>query len=1472
MVDKETIEYFLSGTDPQKYITSIEATSRSPIAHMVINDPERGKYIQSKKFKPFIWMSHDAVHKLYGGNISRIKEACKKYRIKIKALTTTNDEGFEPERMSNGYKYLLTTKLSFSNIQKFLKRGGLDIYDENDRKFFMRITPVEQFMIQTGKRLFKGFDDYSDLHKVDFDLETEGLKPEVDRIFQIGIKDNRGFEHIIEVTGDTEEELNKNEILAIEKFALIIDYLKPDIIKGYNSEDFDWNFFEVRCEVLGTTFKNIIKTLNPESSFYTRRPNTLKLGGNTERYTQTYLWGYNIIDIWHAVRKAKAINSDIKKTGLKYITIYSKVVKENRVYVQGNQLNSTWADKNNDYYINESDGKWFKVIKPENDEEAKRLSHIIKKQQEQIDSGDYSKTTGKYIVERYLLDDLWETDRIDEIYNQSTFLVSKILPTTFMKASTMGTSSTWKLIMMGWSYQNNLALPSLQDKRDFTGGLARLLEVGYAKRVAKLDYAALYPNIELTHDIIPDLDISGVMKGMLFYIVDQRDKYKALKNEHGDKADEYKKLLETDPDNKEYQEKYKEHSYWKSTYDKKQLPLKILANSFFGSFGASYLFNWGDVDCAEETTCRGRQYLRLMVRHFYEKYNFKPLVGDSVTYDTPIYIRYKDSKEIDIKAICDIFNANSKVFDEEGLRDFEEKPYEVLTVNGWKNIQYTYRHETEKNIHRITTKDRLVQVTEDHSLFQNGVQIKPSTLKRGDSLDVYKLPHFNNRPDMGHEGDFFWLLGYFLGDGSAIYGPRKQYYKSRKTGETHVNKGVRGEWKISSSNLENLEKLKTILEKYWSEWNIKPSIKDHRKSSSVYNLVVYKTDFSQRFCEDFYTSYREKKIPAFILNSSLEHKRAFMDGVCASDGYGNCMDTVSDIGMKSQVAMSGIGYLLNCLGINYKIKTRKDKENFISFKLRNRNRNNSEFTCKTKMVTDEVWGNEVIQNRDNNNYVYDISTEDGTFIGGIGAINLKNTDGFNFAIPDSVDEISYKVKGTHRLTEKYNKETITGLEAVVADFNEEYMIGRMGLDIDDICESTINFARKNYGNKISGKVKLVGNSLKSSAMPGYIEDFINEGVKMLLDGDGKSFIELYYDTVDKVFNYEIPVAKIASKSKVNQTLKEYEEYCKGYTKAKRLNSRKAFMELLIKNDINFKNGDIVYYVNTGTAKSHGDLKTIKDKETKEIVEVKLQCKLIPTDDVENNPDVTTDEYNVPKYLDALNNKVKPLLVCFGEEVREKLLLGTKKNSKTKEIELDEREYFSDEEMSLISGKPYKEADQDSYEQMMTMEDKEIKFWTSVDKVPNNIDLDEWEKIKVDYIKRMEAKRKFSIAMEFNKIKQHIRKLKPYDFELLEKRNIIPPDLIKLFKFEPEYDDDGKIVQINLKSQQFEDHTHMTYSELLEFKYESEKMWEIIKKENIKGDINSKLEYWDNYCSKMIFEEGYEGYLSFINRDHKLAYM
>jgi hypothetical protein len=70
---------------------------------------------------------------------------------------------------------------------------------------------------------------------------------------------------------------------------------------------------------------------------------------------------------------------------------------------------------------------------------------------------------------------------------------------------------------------------------------------------------------------------------------------------------------------------------------------------------------------------------------------------------------------------------------------------------------------------------------------------------------------------------------------------------------------------------------------------------------------------------------------------------------------------------------------------------------------------------------------------------------------------VGDTDGFNFAAPSNINDIKYVAKV---VTGKQLTMVVKNLYAALAEFNETYMEGRMGLDLDDICSSTINFARK----------------------------------------------------------------------------------------------------------------------------------------------------------------------------------------------------------------------------------------------------------------------------------------------------------------------------------------------------------------------------------------------------------------------------
>jgi DNA polymerase elongation subunit (family B) len=524
---------------------------------------------------------------------------------------------------------------------------------------------------------------------------------------------------------------------------------------------------------------------------------------------------------------------------------------------------------------------------------------------------------------------------VDDSFSQSTFLLSKLVPTTYERIATMGTATLWKIIMLAWSYENNLAIPAKDEKRAITGGLSRLLNVGFSKNIVKFDYSSLYPSIQLVYDVFPECDVMGVQKSMLKYFRNIRIKYKHLAGELKDK----------DP-------------VMAEMYDRKQLPIKIFINAYFGSLSAPQVFPWGDMNMGETITCVGRQCLRMMIM-FFQKKGYKPLVMD--------------------------------------------------------------------------------------------------------------------------------------------------------------------------------------------------------------------------------------------------------------------------------------------------------------------------------------------------------------------------TDGVNFETPENINDTVYIGKGLNELVVE-GKE-YRGIEADTAEFNDIFMRNEMGLDIDYVAPACINVSRKNYIIKMmkkgKEKIKLTGNTIKSKKLQTYIVEFLDAGLKHLLNGDGLSFVELYYDYVEKIYNKEIPLSKIANKARVKQSVEDYKKYIKKTTKAGSLMSRQAHMELVIQNDYPAGLGDTIYYVNNGIKKSDGDVQKIT-KPTKKAQEeflakhgiqmpseyLKINCYMIDEKEITNNPDLKGD-YNVARYLTNFNKRLEPLLCVFKTDIRDDILIEDPKD----------RQFFTKLQCDLINGFPLKEDGQDKFDEVMTLSDSEVIFWNRIGRDP-----------------------------------------------------------------------------------------------------------------------------------------------------------
>lgn len=754
-VTKEQIHSFLNGYNPMERIVKIEGDYNSDKMAVIYNDENGIKKVSHESFYPFCWAKQSAGQGLFNGNRILLKTKLQEYHITCKGLRVSDSEGNTPERMEKGYRVLFkaSSPMSYQKFMKFFKEGGRPIYpNQNDINYGLReyisVSPVEQFMIQTGKRQFKGYDDYDDLLRMEFDLETEGLDPKKDAISQIGIRTNKGYEKIIPVLGKGEEKL-VNEIKALEEFFNIIHEIKPDILTGHNIENFDLWFIDERLILRGSSLESFTEHIFPHNGIYkAKKQKVLKLGGEMEYYTPTIMWGTTITDSLFAVRRAQALNSNIKKADLKYITKFAKLNKPNRVYVPGKIINTTWEDEKKRYAHNDENGHWFKITKSllqktfinDNNAEIKRYELLDNntKLYDKKENETLNIVSGKYIVERYLLDDLYETDKVELSFNQTNYQICKMLPVPFEKMCTMGTAAIWKYIMCTWSYENNLAIPELIETHAFTGGLSRLLVTGYVDKIIKLDYNSLYPSIILTHNINTDIDIMGAMSTMLEYILTKREEYKGEKKSADKKVREITQLLENRPNDEELLNELKKYKSKYTLFDNMQSAIKVIGNGFFGSYGSGSVFPWSDLICAEETTCTGRMALRLMIGWFM-KLGYKPLVGDSVTGDTPLFIKDNKTGLIDIKSISELMNEeyiNKDVLGRE--YDYSKKDYKVLCRSGWVEPSYIYRHKTDKSIYRVQDENMTVDVTEDHSLFNSEQEkIKPNEIGKNTKLEYY---------------------------------------------------------------------------------------------------------------------------------------------------------------------------------------------------------------------------------------------------------------------------------------------------------------------------------------------------------------------------------------------------------------------------------------------------------------------------------------------------------------------------------------------------------------------------------------------------------------------------------------------------------------------------------------------------------------------------------------------------------------
>lgn len=508
--------------------------------------------------------------------------------------------------------------------------------------------------------------------------------------------------------------------------------------------------------------------------------------------------------------------------------------------------------------------------------------------------------------------------------------------------------------------------------------------------------------------------------------------------------------------------------------------IKAVANSAFGAFGNKY-FRLYDNRITSSITYLVRDVLMYSKAEL-EKKGIETVYWDtdSVPKDTPILI--KQNGTIKSVPIEDLYV--SPLTMSRAKLDISKNNIEILTEKGFSKISYVYRHKTKKKMFRLYSRKGIVTVSEDHSLIKDGKSVSPKILKIGDSLELINYKFSN---DNEIDSELAWVLGFWLAEGTTCHWKGKKYI-----------------WALVNQKIELLEKSKNILAKY----GLETKILDTMKSSKVYKLVPVGNHklFYELFSDWCLTKTESKKVPSFLFTASEKAKKEFLSGYLIGDGHIGKKDGIISGESIDSCIIHGISLILDSLNLEYSLNYRKDKKTY-SFRLI-KNTNDSRIRKENLIYKIETYTNE--------DYIYDVETENHHFCGGLGNVLLHNSVFLNSNEP-LLDFLNETIQKWGK--EKYGKDFIS-----------------LKFDYEGYFEKLFLLAKCRYIGYLNKKGKIEqeikGVEVKRVSSSKFEAQFQEQLINKILDGADKPTVEAFIKEKKKELR-EVPLEEVAFPCKQN---------------------------------------------------------------------------------------------------------------------------------------------------------------------------------------------------------------------------------------------------------------------------------------------------------------------------------------------------
>jgi DNA polymerase, archaea type len=364
------------------------------------------------------------------------------------------------------YQYLITardSRMLRGAILEGAKQAGLIANNISDLEGYYSVGAAEQYLMQTGRTFFQNL-EFSDLKRLQFDLETTSLDPAFGRIIMIAVRDSSGFETLLEAPNPDDE------AQVIRELVKIIQDRDPDVLENHNLIGFDLPYLEHRARELSVRLE-----LGRAPA-----PTLLRRENVNDRFSVN---GRELIDTLDAVWRHDFVARELPSHRLKDVAKHYKLAAPDREYITGSEIAL-------EYTRNPERVRRYAL---EDVREVDRLS-------QRLMPASFALT--KLAPRRF--------ERVASAGTATGILEPMLVRAYLHEAYALPKSSRVYL------------------EKPHEGGAVALYASGVAKNVVKADIASLYPSIMRAFKIGPECDELGAMLEIVDSLTTQRLEFKQL--------------------------------------------------------------------------------------------------------------------------------------------------------------------------------------------------------------------------------------------------------------------------------------------------------------------------------------------------------------------------------------------------------------------------------------------------------------------------------------------------------------------------------------------------------------------------------------------------------------------------------------------------------------------------------------------------------------------------------------------------------------------------------------------------------------------------------------------------------------------------------------------------------------------------------------------------------------------------------